>query len=121
VTEHKNNFYTSHPALFTDFYELAMTQGYFLAGRQYETATFDYFFRSNPFDGGYVVFCGLTDFLTMLENFSFQQDEIEYLKSEGFKDPFLDFLKNFRFSGSVYAAHEGEVVFPNEPVVRIQP
>lgn len=108
------------PALYTDLYELTMAQGYFLSGRHEQTANFDYFFRKLPFEGGYVIFSGLGDLLEIIQNFRFHPDEIEYLKSKGFKDDFLGYLKDFRFRGNVYSVKEGETVFPNEPVLRVE-
>lgn len=108
------------PALYTDYYELTMAQGYFLAGRQDEEATFDYFFRDLPFEGGYVIFAGLADLLKTLENFRFHEDEIAYLAKQGFRKEFLDYLRNFKLSADIYAAKEGEIVFPTEPIIRIE-
>jgi len=109
----------NYPAVFTDFYELTMAQGYFLSGRKNESATFDYFFRKMPFNGGYVVFAGISDFLDLIKNYHFSKDEIEYLKSQGFKEPFLEYLKDFSFKGNIYAAREGEIVFGNTPLVKV--
>lgn len=108
------------PALYTDYYELTMAQGYFLAGRQNEEASFDYFFRDIPFDGGYVIFAGLADFLEILKNFRFYEDEIAYLAKRGFRKEFLDYLRSFELSADIYAAKEGEIVFPREPIVRVE-
>lgn len=110
----------TRPALYTDYYELTMAQGYFLSGRAGDTACFDYFFRSNPFDGGYVVFAGLADLLEILQDFRFHEEELEYLSREGFHEEFLDFLRNFELSVTIHAAREGEIVFPTEPVVRVE-
>jgi len=114
----------SHPlpvtGLYTDFYELSMAQGYFYAGKQDEIATFDYFFRTNPFKGGFLVFAGLGDFLEQLQCFTYDAAAIYYLGSLGLKPEFLDYLGRFSFQGKVYAAREGEIVFPNEPIVRIE-
>ena len=109
-----------NPTLYTDFYELTMAQGYFLAGRHEQPANFDYFFRKLPFEGGYVVFAGLTDLLEIIDNFTFHEDELSYLSDQGFKDEFLDYLRNFRFQGDIYSAKEGEIVFANEPVLRVE-
>lgn len=108
------------PALYTDLYELTMAQGYFLSGRHRQTANFDYFFRSLPFDGGYVVFAGLGDLLEIIQNYRFHPEELEYLRSQGFKEDFLTFLKDFEFKGSIYSVKEGEIVFPNEPILRVE-
>lgn len=112
--------YINRPASFTDYYELTMAQGYFDTGKHHQSANFDYFFRTNPFKGGYVIFSGLKDLLEVLEKFSFNEEELSYLKSEGFSEPFLNYLKDFSFKGNIYSAPEGEVVFPNEPILRVE-
>lgn len=108
------------PGIYTDYYELTMAQGYFLAGRVEERASFDYFFRENPFDGGYVIFAGISDLLEILQDFRFHDEELEYLAGNGFDAGFLDYLSNFQLKTDIYAANEGEVVFPKEPVVRVE-
>lgn len=110
----------SHPALYTDFYELTMAQGYFLSGRAEQTAGFDYFFRDLPFEGGYVVFAGLADLLEILEGYSFREEELDYLEKEGFDPSFLDWLDSLRLTVDMHSVREGEVVFPLEPVVRVE-
>ena len=109
-----------HAALYTDYYELTMSQGYFLSGMHEKKACFDYFFRKLPFKGGYVVFAGLQNLLDILSNYTFQKDDLEYLRQRGFKESFLEYLKSFRFSGTIHSAKEGEVIFPNEPVLRVE-
>ena len=108
------------PALYTDLYELTMAQGYFLSGKHQQEAVFDYFFRSLPFEGGFVIFAGLGDLLSILERFQFHQDELDYLKSKGFQDEFLRYLEDFRFQGVIRSVKEGEIVFPNEPVLQVE-
>ncbi|MFP8488086.1 nicotinate phosphoribosyltransferase [Gracilimonas sp. Q87] len=108
------------PALYTDLYELTMAQGYYLSGRHEQPATFDYFFRSLPFDGGYVIFAGLSDLLQIVQDFKFHEDEIEYLRTQGFKEEFLTYLKNFELKVTIHSVKEGEVVFPNEPLLRVE-
>lgn len=109
-----------HIGLYTDFYELTMAQGYFLDGRQDETACFDYFFRKNPFNGGYVIFAGISDLVDLLQELHFDKDDLDYLSAQGFRQSFIEYLKNFRFRAEVLAAREGEIVFPFEPVVRLK-
>ncbi len=105
--------------LLTDLYELTMMQGYLLRKRE-EKVVFDMFFRKQPFNGGYSVLAGVDEILSILEEFSFSDDDIEYLKSLGkFEKEFLDYLKTFKFSGDVYSMNEGEIVFPIEPLIRI--
>jgi len=109
-----------HPGLFTDLYELTMAQGYLQAGCAGTRAGFDYFFKTNPFGGGYVLFAGLEDLLDRLEGLRFADDDLEYLASLGFNQDFLARLRSFAFGGDVWSASEGEVVFPNEPLLRVE-
>lgn len=111
---------TDNFGLYTDFYELAMAQGYFLNQKQNDSATFDYFFRTPPFNGGFTIFAGLQDFLEMLTQFSYSDSDINYLGKQNFRKEFLGFLKNFRFSGNIFSMKEGEIVFPNQPLIRIE-
>ncbi|MBW6534392.1 MAG: nicotinate phosphoribosyltransferase [Mariniphaga sp.] len=111
-------FFSNHWGLYTDYYELTMAQGYFFSGKKDDTSTFNYFFRTNPFQGGFTVFAGLQDFLKMLSGFSFSDSDIEYLKEQGFKSEFLKYLKNFSFTGNIFSMPEGEIAFPNEPVLQ---
>lgn len=120
VQDLKSTTLLDRPAIYTDYYELTMAQGYFLSGRTDEKACFDYFFREIPFDGGYVVFAGISDLLEILENFRFHEDEIEYLKKQGFRDEFLTYLKDFRLNLDIHAAREGEIVFPRETIARVE-
>lgn len=106
--------------LYTDFYEFTMAQAFFLTGKHKVHAAFDYFYRKNPFGGGYVVYAGLQDLLELLEDYSFSQEQIEYLEKQGLKKEFLEYLKDFKFQGSVWSMKEGEVVFPHEPIVRVE-
>ena len=106
--------------LYTDLYELTMAQGYFLLGRHEEHAVFEYFFRKAPFGGGFVIFAGLYELLNALSNMRFSENALEYLKAQGFREKFLDYLRNFEFQGKIYAFPEGSVVFPYEPVVRVE-
>ena len=109
-----------HAGLYTDHYELTMAQGYLLNNKKETPACFDYFFRKNPFKGGYVIFAGLTDLLEVLENLRFDDEDCKYLMSIGFAPEFADYLKSFVFRADIYAPEEGEVVFPYEPVVRVE-
>lgn len=106
-------------ALTTDFYELTMMQGYFSEKHNPEVV-FEMFYRTNPFEGGYVLFAGLNDFIDKLEGLHFSSEDIAYLKGLGIFTPdFLDYLKEFSFSGDIYAMDEGTVAFPGEPLVRV--
>jgi nicotinate phosphoribosyltransferase len=107
-------------ATYTDQYEIAMGQAYFLAGRKGESAVCDYFFRNNPFKGGYTIFAGLPDLLAVLENFRFDKADLDFLKAQSFHSDYLTYLKNFRFTGTIYAPPEGDLVFPTRPVLRVE-
>ena len=106
--------------LYTDFYELSMAQGYFYSGKKNNRVVFDYFFRTNPYKSGFAVFAGLFDFLKSLKDFKYSESDIKYLKGLGLKPEFLDYLKTFSFKGKIYSMKEGEIVFPNEPVLRVE-
>lgn len=106
--------------LFTDHYQLSMAEGYFLAGRKDDRVNFDYFFRKNPFGSGFTIFAGLQVLFELIDDFKYDSDTIDFLHKRGFQDEFLDFLKDFRFEGTIYAPREGEVVFPTEPVLSVE-
>jgi nicotinate phosphoribosyltransferase len=110
----------NHWGLYTDFYELAMAQGYYLCGRKNESAAFNYFFRTNPFNSGYTVFAGLQDLLSAIPEFTFSDDDIRYLADQGLQKEFLEYLSNFQFTGSLSSVNEGEIVFPNEPLLQVE-
>lgn len=106
--------------LYTDMYELTMAQGYYLTGKAEVPACFDYFFRSNPFEGGYVVFAGLQDLIDCIKDFRFDKDACRYLLDLGFASKFVEFLAVFNFRGEISAPKEGEIVFPFEPVMEVK-
>ncbi|WP_374763875.1 nicotinate phosphoribosyltransferase [Yunchengibacter salinarum] len=105
---------------YTDRYQLAMAEAYFLAGRSDDRAVFDYFFRDCPFGGGYALFAGLNDALKALETLRFETDDLAFLKEQGLNADFLRYLSGFRFTGTVRAAIEGDVVFPGRPVLTVE-
>src|SRR5215471_8264738 len=109
----------ANAALLTDLYELTMLQSYFDEGMN-DPAVFDLFMRRLPLNRNYLVACGLEHVLHYLETFRFNSDAIDYLRSLGrFTEPFLDSLRNFRFTGDVYAMAEGRTLFANEPFIEI--
>ena len=112
--------YIDHPATYTDYYELTMAQGYFLSGLHEKRASFDYFFRKIPFDGGYVVFAGLKELIDTIKHLKFSDREMAYLNNEGFDSRFLKHLKNFEFKGDISSVKEGELVFANQPIVSVE-
>ena len=107
--------------LMTDYYELTMAQTYFDEGDKDEVMYFDIFFRQNPKNGGYTVAAGLDEIIDYVNNFKFDDDMIDYLRSlNNFSEEFLDYLKNLKFTGTIYAVPDGTPVFPNEPVITVK-
>ncbi|WP_099321306.1 nicotinate phosphoribosyltransferase [Anaerococcus sp. Marseille-P3625] len=108
-------------SLLSDFYEFTMANGYFNNGMKDTVAIFDAFYRNNPDGGGYSIFAGLNDIIDYVKNLSFSASDIEYLRKEGnFSEDFLDYLKDFKFTGDIWAYPEGSVIFPNEPIVTVK-
>ncbi len=107
--------------LLTDFYELTMANGYFELGKKDEIAYFDLFFRKVPDEGGFAIFAGLEQVVEYLENLSFTEEDIEFLRSKNcFSEAFLDYLRDFRFECDVWAIPEGTPVFPYEPLITVR-
>jgi len=105
--------------LLTDLYELTMASSYHALGMNRE-ATFDLFVRELPPHRNFLVSCGLDDALSFLENLRFAAEAIEFLRSlELFEESFLEFLGELRFTGEVRALPEGELVFPEEPLLSV--
>jgi len=106
--------------LLTDLYELTMMQGYFKNKDRNETVIFDAFFRRNPMDSGYSICAGLAQVIDLIKNLHFSDEDLTYLGSLGIFDrDFLDYLKDFRFSGDIYAIPEGSIMFPREPMIKV--
>jgi len=105
---------------YTDQYQLAMAQVYFLKERHEQMTVFDYFFRKIPFNGGYAVFAGLEDLIGILENLHFNAADIAFLRQKGMDPAFLEYLADFRFTGNLYSSCEGDLVFPFRPVLSVE-
>jgi len=102
--------------LLCDFYELSMANGYFRAGMGQQISYFDIFFRKVPDGGGFAIAAGLEQIIEYINGLSFSQEDISFLRSKNtFDEGFLDYLKNFRFTGDVWAMPEGTPIFPGEP------
>ena len=113
-------------ALLTDLYQLSMAQGYWKTGLSEDQACFHMYFRDNPFSGGYSIACGMAQLADLVDGFRFSGEDCEYLaglKAPGggalFEPEFLEWLADLRLSVDIDAVHEGTVVFPNEPLVRV--
>lgn len=105
--------------LITDLYQLTMANALFKKGMHERKVVFDRFYRKNPFDGGYTVVAGIQHLVDFVKNFLYDAEDIEYLRSLGiFYPEFLDYLKDFRFHGDIYAMPEGTVAFPGEILLR---
>ncbi|HEV09226.1 MAG TPA: nicotinate phosphoribosyltransferase [Sulfurihydrogenibium azorense] len=105
--------------LFTDLYELTMAQVYF-EKKMDKTAVFNFFIRPNN-KRNYFLFAGLDLLIDYLLNLKFTEDDIEFLRStRKFKEEFLNYLRNFKFTGNLYSVDEGEIVFANEPIIQVE-
>lgn len=108
-------------ALHTDLYQINMAESYWEDSMHNRKAVFEVYFRKLPFGNGYGIFAGLERIIQYLEQFQFSKSDIVYLRDElGYKDDFLEFLSTLRFTGNVYSVQEGEMVFGNEPIIRIE-
>lgn len=110
---------TMNLTLLTDLYELTMMQGYFKNNCN-ETVVFDMFYRNNPCGNGYAICAGLDQLIDYIKRLEFSDEDIAYLDSlHLFEDDFLEYLRDFHFSGDIYAIPEGTVIFPREPLVKV--
>ena len=115
-TEEKLNL-----TMLCDFYELTMGNGYFKAGLQDRITYFDVFFRNVPDNGGFAVCAGLEQLVRYIQNLHFDEEDIAFLRDKHlFSEEFLDYLRNFRFTGDIWAVPEGTPIFPREPVVTVR-
>ena len=106
--------------LLTDLYELTMMQGYFKNKDRNETVIFDAFYRSNPCGGGYAISAGLEQVIQYIKELRFEKEDIDYLATLGIFDAdFLEYLRDFKFSGDIYAIPEGTIMFPREPIIKV--
>ncbi len=108
-------------SMLCDFYELTMGNGYFQKGFRDKITYFDVFFRRIPDGGGFAIAAGLEQLVEYIQNLHFSEEDIAYLRNRGiFDEAFLDYLRNFRFTGDIWAVPEGTPVFPNEPIVTVR-
>lgn len=108
--------------LATDLYQLSMANVYYELGKQDETAVFDMFIRQNPFNGGYTVAAGLEQVIEYINGLSFSDEEVAVIGQNHpeFTQGFLNYLRNFKFEGDIYALPEGTIFFPFEPIIRVK-
>ena len=122
----RNDILQSGTPFYCDLYHLTMAQAWFSDNKHMEQKTSEAFFRRCPFGGSYLVAAGLQEFVEWIDNWHISQKDIEYLKtlknadgSQMFKDNFLAFIKDQRLNLNINAVSEGEIVFPNEPVLSV--
>ncbi|OGO76861.1 MAG: nicotinate phosphoribosyltransferase [Clostridiales bacterium GWB2_37_7] len=106
--------------MLTDFYEITMSNGYFVHGYKDKIAYFDMLFRKVPDNGGFAIMAGVQQLIEYLKNLKFEDQDIEYLRTKNFNEEFLVYLKNFKFSCDVWAVPEGTPIFPNEPIIIVR-
>jgi nicotinate phosphoribosyltransferase len=103
-----------------DYYELTMANGYFVKGFRDTVAVFDMFYRKNPDNGGFVISAGLEQLIEYVSDMHFSEDDIQYLRERHmFSEDFLEYLANFKFTGTIEAVPEGTIVYPNTPIVTV--
>ncbi len=107
-------------ALHTDLYQINMGYVYFKDNIHERKSYFEAYFRKAPFGGGYAVFAGLEKIIEYINNFKFTKSDIEYLATLGYDNDYLDYLSKLKFTGSIRAVREGEIVFGNEPLLRVE-
>ena len=113
-------------ALLTDLYQITMAQGYWGTSQQEEEACFHMYFRDYPFKGGYAVTCGMAQLADLVDSFAFSAEDVDYLRSLQapgggplLDERFLEYLRDFRLTCDIDAVHEGTIVFPHEPIIRV--
>ena len=116
------NFYTDDTlALHTDAYQVNMVETYWHDNMHNRKAVFELYFRKIPFGNGYGIFAGLERIIDFIKEFRFSGSDITYLRDEfGYEDEFLDYLKNIRFTGNIRSMKEGELVFGNEAILQVE-
>ncbi len=122
----RNDLLQSGTPFYCDLYHLTMAQAWFMDNKHNQIKTSEAFFRRCPFGGSYLVSAGLQEFVEWIDNWHISQKDIDYLKtlknpdgSKIFKQDFLDFIKDSRLKLNISAVAEGEIVFPNEPVLSV--
>lgn len=106
--------------LLTDEYEYTMANTYLMCKKENQEAVFDVFFRKIPNNGGYVLMAGLDKVIEYINNLHFGERELSYFRRKGYRDEFLKYLSEFKFTGDIYAIPDGTPVFPNEPILTVK-
>lgn len=106
--------------LMTDEYEFSMANGYLMNNKQNDEAVFDVFFRKIPNGGGYAIMAGLDKIIEYIQNLKFEEKDLAYFRRKGYPEQFVEYLRNFKFTGDIYAILDGTPVFPNEPLITVK-
>jgi nicotinate phosphoribosyltransferase len=108
--------------LHTDKYQINMMYAHWVQGSLNDMVVFEAYFRKLPFGNGYAVFAGLERIINYILRLMFTDEDIDYLgqQEEQYKEDFLDELKKFKFTGNIHSVPEGTLVFPNEPLIRVE-
>ena len=107
-------------ALHTDLYQINMGYAYFKDGIHERKSYFDVYFRKIPFGGGYAVFAGLAKIIDYVNSFKFTEFDIDFLRQLGYEEDYLNYLSDMKFTGNIRSVKEGEIVFGNEPLIRVE-
>lgn len=107
-------------SMLTDQYELNMANSYFESGMKDTVGVFDVFFRKVPSNGGYALMAGVDKVIEYINNLKFSDNDLAYFKSLGYGEEFINYLKDFKFTGNIYAIPDGTPVFPNEPILTVE-
>lgn len=107
-------------ALHTDLYQINMAETYWGDNIHNRKAVFDLYFRKLPFENGYGIFAGLERIIDYIKGFRFHESDLFYLQALGYREDFVDYLRNLRFNGTIKSLREGEIVFGDEPILRVE-
>ena len=106
--------------LVADEYEFSMANGYLMNNKKDNEAVFDVFFRKVPNGGGYAIMAGLDKIIEYIEELKFEEKDLDYFRRKGYPEEFIEYLRNFKFTGDIYAIPDGTPVFPNEPLITVK-
>ena len=109
-----------HTPMLTELYEFSMADGYFSIGMENTVACFDLFFRRVPDIGGFAIMAGLRQVIDYLSDLHFSEEDLDFLRTQGISEAFLQYLRDFHFACDVWAIPEGTPIFPNEPIVKVR-
>ncbi len=108
-------------SMLVDFYEFTMSNGYFKTGFKDRITYFDVFYRRCPDGGGFAIAAGLEQIVEYIQSLHFSEEDIAYLRGRNiFCEDFLEYLRNFKFTGDIWAVPEGTPIFPKEPIITVR-